>query len=214
MRDIDRTAPDMARRQLQRPSYENEYWYGQQPAAPAHGESEYTRRVRFLDSRRPPLLDDRSIRGAHLRSRQLENRLLGVLRAPPGRSPANYQSRHADEYVPPPRPTVPHQFHAYLQELLVRNKTDFTPEVYDYYVSELRKRDSKCIPGLTLGEPSLVEEILKEDAMERLKGRTGRGWRPVKTLGRGGQGGVVLWEKVRENGEVSFLFLGPDGKGC
>ena len=72
----------------------------------------------------------------------------------------------------------------------------------DYYRYEMECRNSRKIPSMR-GQPSPVEEVLGEDELNRLRGRTDPGWRPVRLLGNGSQGGVTLWEKVGTTGLVS-----------
>ncbi|KZF18948.1 kinase-like protein [Xylona heveae TC161] len=71
------------------------------------------------------------------------------------------------------------------------------PDLYNYYANELTRRDSRSIPGMG-GTPSLLYEILASNAESKFTGNWGIGWRPVKTLGEGAQGKVMLWELMRD----------------
>ena len=125
------------------------------------------------------------------RARQIEQQIIGFLEGGPT-APVTTTQQEAD--VPP----VPIKF----REKIIRaaETGQMRPAVRDYYL-DLRRRDVRGIPGQD-GAPSLVQEILARDADDRLRGRQGVGWRPTRTLGTGGQGKVILWEKVREGGEV------------
>jgi len=142
-------------------------------------------------------VDSDNLRAARERSRQIERQILGLLsdarakEQPPGRRDVQV---HSPMSIPP-------RFRRQLGRELRRG--DITPEILDYHENELVRRDSRGIPGM-MGEKSLVEEILQGDAIERLRGRKGTGWRPLRSLGSGGQGGVILWEKIREEGPVCY----------
>ena len=143
---------------------------------------------------RPPLATDVLALAANSRALQIERQIIGFLSPtlpPPPPPPPSSAG------VPP----VPEKFRAKI--LRAAERGHMRPAVRDYYL-DVRRHDVRGIPGQD-GEPSLVEEILARDADERLKGRRGGGWRPVRTLGTGGQGKVILWEKMREGGEVRFV---------
>ena len=55
-----------------------------------------------------------------------------------------------------------------------------------------------------------LDRVLKEDAMGYLDGAERTQWRPVKSLGSGGFGNVVLWERQRGDGvclPFSFFYF-------
>ncbi|KAI9791699.1 MAG: hypothetical protein M1835_000134 [Candelina submexicana] len=87
------------------------------------------------------------------------------------------------------------------EKLWARGRDD---EIIRYYAEDMSRYDSRRIPGRG-GNPSLLEDILKAGAAERLNGLKGPGWRPVRDVGQGGQGLVTLWEYRSEEGEVYKL---------
>lgn len=122
-----------------------------------------------------------SSRAGQDRARQIERQIVGYLPIPP-------------------------LFDDLLEGQLAEEKRGITEAVVDFYRQEMNRGDARNFPALA-GQPSSVEEVLREDALERLKGRPGPGWRPVKLLGSGGQGGVTLWEKNGTDGAVSNILL-------
>ena len=132
------------------------------------------------------------------RSRQIEQQILGFLEDVP-RPATNPEDEPDDTRLPP----LPNKFVRKVMADASRGK--MTREVRDYYL-DVHRRDVRRIPGQG-GQESLVEEILARDADERLRGREGTGWRPTRELGKGGQGKVILWEKVREGGAVRLLSI-------
>ena len=160
---------------------------------------------RIWDARASPgFRNSEDMRQARERSRQIEQQLLGVLSSVPG-SERDPEQRGAQLHS---RRSIPPKFRARLERELGSHKGGMTQEMADYYANEMTRRDARGIPGV-MGEPSLVEEIMRHDAIERLRGRTTPGWRPLKSLGSGGQGGVILWEKVREDGPVGCHSFCP-----
>ncbi|KAI9699812.1 MAG: hypothetical protein M1836_002847 [Candelina mexicana] len=87
------------------------------------------------------------------------------------------------------------------EKLWARGRDD---DIIRYYAEDMSRYDSRRIPGRR-GNPSLLEDILKAGAAERLNGLKGPGWRPVRAVGQGGQGLVTLWEYRSEEGEVHNL---------
>ena len=132
------------------------------------------------------------------RSWQIEQQILGFLEDAP-RPATNPEDEPNDTRLPP----LPNKF---VRKVMAdASRGTMTREVRDYYL-EVHRRDVRRIPG-QYGQESLVEEILARDADERLQGRQGTGWRPTRTLGKGGQGKVILWEKVREGGAVRLISI-------
>lgn len=155
-----------------------------------------TRGLRRQRDQPPPQASDVWALAAHERAAQIEQQIIGFLA---GRPLARGNPPLRSGAVPP----VPQKFRE--KVLRAADRGNMKPAVRDYYL-DVRRNDVRGIPGQD-GEPSLVEEILARDADERLRGRQGMGWRPTRTLGTGGQGKVILWEKHREGGEVRLPVL-------
>lgn len=95
-------------------------------------------------------------------------------------------------------PRIPPAFRNRLRRLYFNGKI---PEDVEGYYINLRRGDSTSFPDQNGGK-SVVQAILKQDALSRIqKGKVAR-WRPVRVLGTGGFGSVILWEKHRRYGPV------------
>lgn len=171
------------------------------PAAKASAGQEFRPRSRKSSLNTGPPDNARASQGRR-QSRELslhrERQILEYLAAAPNtaQEPNPRVVQVHPEQLPPP---------LFEQQLLSDLQLGVPMEVLNWYATELLRRDPRGIPGM-MGQPSLVEEIMERDAISRLWGREGPGWRPVRQLGIGAQGGVVLWEKVREDGPVGFSF--------
>ena len=73
-------------------------------------------------------------------------------------------------------------------------------KVARYYLEAYPRGDSSAVPGQG-GRVSLLQDILRQDTQSH----GGTGWRPKRSLGKGGWGQVILWEKPRKHGPVSPL---------
>lgn len=152
-------------------------------------------------------------RAARERARQLERAILGDAAGGRGDTGAGPRAGRGGVQVHSIRP-IPQRFEQLLQLRFSEGTEGLSQEVMDYYRNEMMRRDSRNVAG-HFGQPSLVEEVLREDALERLRGREGPGWRPVRELGAGGQGGVTLWKTIRPDGSVSRHTLSSKGeRGC
>ncbi len=99
-------------------------------------------------------------------------------------------------------PRVPPAFRNRLRRLGFNRKI---PENVERYYLTLRRGDSTSFPDQNGGK-SVVQAILKQDALSRIrKGKVDR-WRPIRLLGTGGFGSVILWEKHRRYGPVRASF--------
>lgn len=99
-------------------------------------------------------------------------------------------------------PRVPPAFRNRLRRLGFNRKI---PENVERYYLTLRRGDSTSFPDQNGGK-SVVQAILKQDALSRIrKGKVDR-WRPIRLLGTGGFGSVILWEKHRRYGPVCASF--------
>lgn len=78
-------------------------------------------------------------------------------------------------------------------------------DAVNWYTKRLVTTDVK---GSPVSELSHLESILRND--HRYNTRSGRGrsgWMPIKHLGQGGWGSVVLWEREMGNGQVGPFYL-------
>lgn len=149
-------------------------------------------------------------RAARERARQLERAILGDPAGGRGDTGAGPRAGRGRVQVHSIRPT-PQRFEELLQFRFLEGRKGLSQEVLDYYLNEMMRRDSRNVAG-QFGQPSLIEEVLREDALERLRGREGPGWRPVRELGGGGQGGVTLWQTIRPDGSVRLYTLSSKGE--
>ncbi|KAI9825013.1 MAG: hypothetical protein M1819_006524 [Sarea resinae] len=85
-----------------------------------------------------------------------------------------------------------------------RDRQEFDQDVHDYYAYELSKSDSCFIPGQPPNR-SLLGRILQEGAQEYYKEHPDYGFIPIKSLGAGGQGSVMLWE-LKASNQPSILI--------
>jgi len=138
---------------------------------------------------------------ARERARQIERAILGAPAGGRGATGAGRGSGRHGVQVHSIEP-APRRFDGILDTKVADSKDKLSAAVADYYKNEMMRRDSRNVPG-QFGQPSLVGEVMHEDALDQLRGRQGPGWRPVSKLGRGGQGGVTLWEMNRPDGSVS-----------
>lgn len=95
-------------------------------------------------------------------------------------------------------PPIPPLFGWWVSRMRLEGK--ISEKVYRYYLN-LGRGDSTRTPG-QLGQKSLLEGILKKDALSQNAASSASGWRPGKVLGIGGYGEVILWEKKLRDGTV------------
>jgi len=133
--------------------------------------------------------DLENARAAREHSWEIERRLLGYLEV--GRAVQVQTGR-----------SIPPGFQRNLRRSA--DNEELPPAVLEYYRNEMTRRDSTNILGLP-GQPSPVDQILRGGGLgKKRKEISGPGWRPVKLLGKGGQGDVTLWEKRSTNGAVNY----------
>ncbi len=85
-------------------------------------------------------------------------------------------------------------------------------DVEQYYLT-IRRGDSTSFPDQHGGK-SVVQAILKQDALSRIRrGKVDR-WKPGRVLGTGGYGSVILWEKHRRYGPVCLTFDRHNDRHC
>ncbi|CAD6588225.1 MAG: hypothetical protein ASARMPRED_003435 [Alectoria sarmentosa] len=95
---------------------------------------------------------------------------------------------------------LPKEFAAELKRKYQRG--EFDAKVLDYYSDILPRGDSTNVPGQG-GRALLLKTIMGQDDTMPSALVAGPTWRPVRPLGKGGFGEVMLWEKARKNGPVS-----------
>ena len=90
--------------------------------------------------------------------------------------------------------------HGFRRELERRWKDGrISTSVARYYLNTLAQGDSKRVPGQG-SKPSLLKALLTEDIGTLAKEKPpGQAWRPLRTIGRGAYGSVILWERPRKD---------------
>ncbi|KAI9881556.1 MAG: hypothetical protein M1830_000120 [Pleopsidium flavum] len=85
-----------------------------------------------------------------------------------------------------------------LEQSLWSNIRDGYPEdAVRYYLEQLTQQDA---PGPS--EPNSLGEILKDDAISLQEGQPRQTWTAKRTLGSGGFGDVILWQRQRGAGQT------------
>ena len=98
-------------------------------------------------------------------------------------------------------PALPPIFHNMLIKYIQKRKHD--PEALQWYLDEMTAADAREGLGSYDGED--LEDILRGESKVNLSRRNAPGtWRPVRVLGSGGYGAVVLWEREDEGRGVSI----------
>ena len=75
-----------------------------------------------------------------------------------------------------------------------------TMNVARYYLEVVPRGDSTRIPNQKR-DGKLLQTLLSQDAST-----LGSGWQPVRRLGSGGFGTVVLWQRIRSDGKVRHII--------
>ncbi|KAI9712212.1 MAG: hypothetical protein M1812_006947 [Candelaria pacifica] len=119
--------------------------------------------------------------------------------------PISSETLEDEDRVPHSPVDLPPEFKQRLEREKIWGR-GFNDDIVRYYTEDMSKYDSRSIPGRG-GNPSLLEDILKAGAEDRLKGTEGPGWRPVRYVGKGGQGLVTLWEHKNEQNEVREIYF-------
>ena len=92
----------------------------------------------------------------------------------------------------PSTPALPTLFYEEVKRML--HVGEISPQIARYYSQILPRGDSRQIPGQN-GNRSLLEAVLTEDVKQLTRvGAPGSGWRPIRALGKGAYGAVILWE--------------------
>lgn len=124
------------------------------------------------------------------RSSLLDEQIIELLR---GSSPLGPNTLYNENVLP-----MPPGFQKVLSSY--REKGYITEATEQYYLN-LRRGDSLRAPGEGVRQ-SFLEDVLKKDAKKTTGDGKGSGWKPVRQLGQGSYGTVILWEKASRNGPV------------
>ena len=121
-------------------------------------------------------------------------RLLGV-------SPPREEVKKGSEISPTAE--IPDGFRNEIEKR--RSQVRISSSVARYYLEDLVRSDSSAVPGHRR-HPSLLQAVLTEDTAALVKDDIdGLGWKPVRTLGRGTYGAVILWRKNRKDRQPLWL---------
>lgn len=82
----------------------------------------------------------------------------------------------------------------------------FPEDAVQYYFQQLTDKDEPTPPGMPSGVDSL-EQILRNDAITLEQSEPRETWTPMKFLGQGGYGDVILWQRKRDNGTIDQLAV-------
>ena len=105
-------------------------------------------------------------------------------------------SKFPDSTIPD-QAAIPEEFRHEVESRLAQGRV--TDTVARYYLEVLTRGDSRRVPGRN-GRPSLLNDVLVENVQALTNAnRTGRGWRPMRAIGKGAYGSVILWEKKQKN---------------
>lgn len=97
-------------------------------------------------------------------------------------------------------PALPPIFQNMLIQYIQKRKHD--PKALQWYLDEMTAADAR--EGLGGYDDEDLEDILRSESKVNLSQRNARGrWRPVRELGSGGYGAVVLWEREDDGRGVS-----------
>ena len=149
---------------------------------------------RLISSRRPSIHEQRGRQAAE-RARGRERRH------------AEERQRRAAPSTPPGRPgahrrrapRLPQGFEQSLRRKLFRG---WPENAIRYYLEQLTHQDE---PGPA--RPNSREGILQDEAITFNQGQPREVWTAKKTLGRGGYGDVILWQRQRDDGVVDRLAV-------
>ncbi|MCJ1228846.1 hypothetical protein MMC12_005509 [Toensbergia leucococca] len=104
------------------------------------------------------------------------------------------------------------RFRTYMLDLLQDPLHKDHTQALEWYLHEMAGEDARLSSrleedGEEEGGYEDLDRVLKEDAMGYLDGAERTQWRPVKSLGSGGFGNVVLWERQRGDGIFDHLAV-------
>jgi len=132
--------------------------------------------------------------GDRRRAEELERQFRGPRPTPgelvrrAGSRPGPY--RHRAAAIPP----------GFERSLWSNLREGYPEDAVRYYLEQLTQQDCP-----SPSEPNSLEEILKDEAILFHEGQPRQTWTAKRTLGRGGFGDVILWQRQRGDGQVSCL---------
>lgn len=122
------------------------------------------------------------------KSSLLDEQIVELLR---GSSPLGPNALYNENALPMP-PGFQKRLNVYQHSMTEATK--------QYYLN-LRRGDSPRAPGEGASK-SFLEDVVREDAKKTTEDGQGSGWKPVRQLGQGSGGTVILWEKASRHGPV------------
>ena len=120
-----------------------------------------------------------------------------------GAASINSRQSRSDRVGPPPARFA--RFERVLRDEL--RTGDYDEEAIRYYLDLISQHDGHYYGGSRTAEFSDLDIILADDARPGPEGQIRRDWKPMKTLGKGSYGEVMLWQRITRIGMVRLMPL-------